>query len=73
VVAPDAEEPVLLGSAILASVAAGVYPDVRQAMEALSRTAAVYAPDGQNVAAIHERRYQAFLNLQQLTRTLRSL
>ncbi len=73
VVAPDAEEPVLLGSAILASVAAGVYPDVRQAMQALSRTAAVYTPDGQNVAAIHERRYQAFLKLQQLSRTLRSL
>jgi FGGY-family pentulose kinase len=72
VVAPASEEPVLLGSAILGSVAAGVYPDVRQAMEALSKTAADYTPAGQDVAAIHERRYQAFLNLQQVSRAIRS-
>ncbi len=72
VVAPAAEEPVLLGSAILGSVAAGVYPDVRQAMEALSRTAAVYAPSGHDVAAIHRRRYEAFLNLQEVSRAIRS-
>ena len=72
VVAPDADEPVLLGSAILGSVAAGIYPDVRHAMEAFSKTAAVYTPDGQDVAAIHERRYQAFLNLQEVSRAIRS-
>lgn len=72
VVAPEADEPVLLGSAILGTVAAGIYPDVRQAMEALSNTAAVYTPDSQTFAAIHERRYQAFLNLQNVSRALRS-
>jgi len=72
VVAPDAEEPVLLGSAILGSVAAGVYPDVRQAMEALSKIAAVYTPGGQDVAGIHERRYQAFLELQEISRAVRA-
>lgn len=64
VVAPVAEEPVLLGSAILGSVAAGVYPDLRHAMEAVSAVARVYAPAGDPVAETHRRRYQAFLSLQ---------
>ncbi|THV12319.1 FGGY-family carbohydrate kinase [Rhizobium rhizophilum] len=73
VVAPAAEEPVLLGSAILGSVAASVFPDVHAAMRSLSRRAADYAPGGQEVADIHARRYQAFLKLQEVSRTIRSL
>ncbi|SMC49790.1 FGGY-family carbohydrate kinase [Rhizobium sp. RU36D] len=71
VVATVADEPVLLGSAILGSVAAGVYPDVRDAMNALSAIASVYAPVGDGIAEIHGRRYQAFLGLQDVSRTIR--
>jgi Ribulose kinase len=59
-------------SAILGSVAAGAYPDVRHAMEALSGVSAVYEPAGGEVAKVHARRYQAFLSLQQVARTLRA-
>lgn len=72
VVAPAAEEPVLLGSAILGSVAASVFADVRDAMRELSRSAAEYVPSGQAVADTHDRRYQAFLQLQDVSRTIRS-
>lgn len=70
VVASAADEPVLLGSAILGSVAAGVFPDVRGAMEGLSRVASIYAPCEGEVAEIHQRRYQAFLTLQATVRSL---
>ena len=71
VVAPAAEEPVLLGSAILGSVAAGVFLGVRDAMAALLRAAELYEPSG-DVAYTHERRYEAFLMLQDVSRTIRS-
>ncbi len=73
VVAPVAEEPVLLGSAILGSVAAGLFPDVRNAMGALSHIAVQYTPSGHETALAHERRYGAFLKLQDVSRTIRSL
>lgn len=73
VVAPAAEEPVLLGSAILGSVAAGAFPDVRDAMRELARSASIHTPSGERVATLHEGRYQAFLNLQDVSRALRSL
>jgi D-ribulokinase len=72
ILAPVAEEPVLLGSAILASVAAGIYPDVDQAMHALSAVSSDWAPAQGTVADIHERRYQAFLRLQEVSRAIRS-
>ena len=71
VIAPAADEPVLLGSAILGSVAAGAFPNVRNAMEALSSVASVYAPAGGGVAEIHAHRYQAFLSLQDVARRIR--
>ena len=37
VIAPEAEEPVLLGSAILAAVAAGLVPDMTAGMQQMSR------------------------------------
>lgn len=72
VVAPKAEEPVLLGSAILGSVAAGAYPNVWDAMAALSATASVYQPGGGDVAETHARRYDAFLSLQRAARDTRT-
>lgn len=70
VVTSAAEEPVLLGSAILGSVAAGVFPNVGGAMEGLSRVASTYMPCQGDVAEIHQRRYQAFLILQATARSL---
>jgi D-ribulokinase len=73
VVATAAEEPVLLGSAILGSVAAGAFADVRDAMHALSRSASIHAPVGNRIGALHQQRYQAFLDLQEVSRTIRSI
>ncbi len=72
VVATEADEPVLLGSAILGSVAAGAFQDVRDAMRELARSASIHTPSGERVATLHEGRYQAFLNLQEVSRTIRS-
>ncbi|MFC3528781.1 FGGY-family carbohydrate kinase [Paracoccus mangrovi] len=66
----ECAEPVLLGSAMLGAVAAGVYPDLRTAMPAMSRIATSCAPD---VASrrVHDLRYAAFLRLQQAAREIR--
>jgi FGGY-family pentulose kinase len=73
IVAPVAAEPVLLGSAILGSVAAGVFPAVCDAMGALSHVASQYAPNSCELAFTHNQRYEVFLELQQVSKTIRSL
>jgi D-ribulokinase len=72
VAATEADEPVLLGSAILGSVAAGAFPDARDAMSVLSKVDGEYTPGGQNAVAIHQRRFEAFLRLQDALRIIRS-
>src|SRR5205085_1725952 len=42
---PQEPEAVLLGSAILAATAAGAYPDIHAAMQAMSRSGEVIAPN----------------------------
>ncbi len=69
--ATRAEEPVLLGAAILGSVAGGAFPDVGAAMAALSATDRTYQPVGAETAALHARRYDAFRRLQSLAREIR--
>lgn len=69
--ATRAEEPVLLGAAILGSVAAGAFPDVRAAMAALSATDRTFRPAGADIAALHAKRYDAFTRLQALARAIR--
>lgn len=69
--ATRAEEPVLLGAAILGSVAGGAFPDVRAAMAALSATDRAYEPAGGETLALHARRYAAFQRLQALARDIR--
>ncbi len=64
-------EPVLLGSAMLAAVAAGVHADLRRAMPAMSRVAGRNEPASGRVRALHEARYQAFIKSQQLAREVR--
>ncbi|MCE6951320.1 FGGY-family carbohydrate kinase [Cereibacter sphaeroides] len=71
VVASAEAEPVLLGSAILGAVAAGLAPDMRVAMQRMSRTAQVYEPVGGKLAALHDRRHAAFLALQAAARAAR--
>ncbi len=71
VLSPAAAEPVLLGAAMLGSVASGAFPDIRHAMGAMSAIDAVYEPVICDWAEIHEHRYQAFLSLQAATRTIR--
>lgn len=70
VVAPLADEPVLLGSAILGSVAAGAFPDVKGAMQALSTIASVYEPCKDRIDELHDQRFEAFVKLQDVARAL---
>lgn len=71
VLATSAEEPVLLGAAILGSVAGGAFTDVRSAMARLSRTHKTYMPAGGETAGQHDRRYHAFQKLQLVAREIR--
>ncbi|MDE1157279.1 MAG: FGGY-family carbohydrate kinase [Neorhizobium sp.] len=64
-------EPVLLGSAMLAAVASGLYGDLQAAMPAMSAVAGRATPADGPIRALHEARYQAFLKLQALARELR--
>ena len=71
VLAARAQEPVLLGAAILGSVAGGAFPDVGSAMGALSATDGTYLPAKGETAALHAKRYDAFTRLQALAREIR--
>ncbi len=64
-------EPVLLGSAMLAAVAAGTHADLQTAMASMSSVAGRNAPTGEAIGRLHEVRYQAFLKSQQLAREIR--
>jgi D-ribulokinase len=70
-IATRAEEPVLLGAAILGGVAAGAFADVRSAMAGLSATDRSYVPASGEVAIRHGERYDAFTKLQSLARAIR--
>lgn len=67
----ECEEPVLLGSAMLGAVAAGVFPDLSSAMPAMSRVASLASPEPA-FEKVHDARYEAFLALQNAARTIRS-
>lgn len=71
VLATRSEEPVLLGAAMLGSVAAGAFPDLRSAMAALSVTDRTFLPVGNEIAGLHASRYDVFLKLQSLGRDIR--
>lgn len=71
VLATRSEEPVLLGAAILGSVAAGVFADIGSAMTSLSRTDATYTPADGKTAKQHAHRYTAFQKLQAVAREIR--
>ena len=67
VAASSSPEPVLLGSAILAAVAAGRHADVGTAMSAMSELGEVWQPDPA-VATWHAKRFVAFQKLQAMGR-----
>jgi D-ribulokinase len=71
VAAPRCAEPVLLGSAILGAVAAGHHASVPAAMAHFSEIEREYIPEGGPVATRHAERYDAFVKLQSLGRTIR--
>ena len=71
VLAPQAEEPVLLGAAMLGAVAGGLNPDVQSAMAAMSHVGGTYEPARGEIAALHDARYRAFRLLQQVGREIR--
>lgn len=69
VAASTSPEPVLLGSAILASVAAGHYRAVDEAMSAMSEIGDSYVPNPATTAW-HNERFESFERLQDCGRTL---
>lgn len=71
VLATRAEEPVLLGAAILGGVAGGLFDDVRSAMARMSQIGRIYESDTGDIAALHEARYRAFRQLQTVAREIR--
>ncbi len=68
---PDAPEPVLLGSAMLAAIGSGTHPDTATAMAAMSGPAQGFAPATGDLARLHDARYTAFASLQGSARALR--
>jgi D-ribulokinase len=71
VVATKAEEPVLLGAAILGAVAGNLFSNMHDAMTKLSAAEQAYQPAQGLIADLHAKRYQGFKELQNLTRNLR--
>ncbi|TPW30666.1 FGGY-family carbohydrate kinase [Pararhizobium mangrovi] len=68
----NAEEPVLLGSAMLAAAAGGHEGSVASAMTAMSAPARLYTPAGGETATRHDARYAAFEKLQAAAREIRN-
>lgn len=68
VAAPAAEEPVLLGAAILGSVAAGIHADIHNAMDGMSSFATRYTPQPGPAKELHDARFETFLQLQSVAR-----
>lgn len=66
------DEPVLLGSAILAAVAAEAFPDIGTAMPAMSSVAATHHPATGPVRHLHDARHAAFTTLQDVARSIRA-
>ena len=64
VLVPDQAEPVLLGSAMLGAVAAGAYPDLPQAMQAMAGSGDRISPRGR-YGDFHDRKYKVFRRMQQ--------
>ena len=73
IAAPGSDEPVLLGSAMLGSVAAGSHSSVLGAMEAMSSLGKIYRPSKGFIAETHEKRFEVFQALQTASRLYREI
>jgi FGGY-family pentulose kinase len=73
IVLPREPEAVLLGSAVLGAVAAGRFPRVLAAMQALNAAGAVLAPTRGRVAQYHDLKYKVFTRLHADFRAYRRL
>ena len=71
VLAIDAEEPVLLGAAMLGSVAAGAFDEVEAAMTGMSQIGRTYEPCKDTLKSLHDRRFNAFEHLQTVAQEIR--
>ena len=71
VLATRAEEPVMLGAAMLGAVAGRLFDGVQSAMAGMSQISRRYKPAGGTVAACHEARFRAFKQLQAVAREIR--
>lgn len=72
VIAPETDEPVLLGAAILGAVAAGAFNTVQDAMMKLSAAARTYMPASDALHVLHNSRYEAFKALQGIYRQIKA-
>ena len=64
------QEAVLLGSAILGAVAAGLFPSIFAAMQGMNEAGKVIYPQKGKVSVFHQKKYQAFQYLYQAHRKL---
>jgi D-ribulokinase len=71
VLASQADEPVLLGAAMLGGVAGRRFDDVPSAMARMSRIARSYLPAAGELARLHDARFHAFERLQGVAREIR--
>src|SRR5690606_33080846 len=67
----ETSEPLLLGSAMLASVAAGGHPSLVDWMREMSGTSVLFRPAQGHAAERHRQRYAAFEILQNAARQIR--
>jgi len=72
VIATAADEPVLLGSAMLGAVAGGVFATLPDAMAAMSRPRQTFAPGPDAIRNRHKTRFAAFQLLQDTARLFRT-
>jgi FGGY-family pentulose kinase len=63
IVLPAEPEAVLLGSAILGAVAAGIQPSVEAAMGAMTRSGRIVEPARGDVARFHDAKHRVFLRM----------
>ncbi|MEL7150840.1 MAG: FGGY-family carbohydrate kinase [Pseudomonadota bacterium] len=68
IVAPETDEPVLLGAAMLGASAAGHYANLSECMSVMSRVSGTCHPAGGSVSALHRRRYDIYERLQAVAR-----
>jgi len=71
--ATSANEPVLLGAAILGAVASGLFDDVRSAMTGMSSISKTFGPATDGNADLHAAKFHAFKQLQKVAKDIRPL